>query len=88
MHCLGITVENYSNDVKIDGIEGESTDSKHSGWIEAINFSLVHFRKSLSRQAVPAAPLPNANIKPFTFVKQVDSSSLKRFQRLHRVNPF
>ena len=25
--------------VKIDGIEGESTDSKHSGWIEAIAFS-------------------------------------------------
>ncbi len=24
--------------VKIDGIEGESTDSNHSGWIEALSY--------------------------------------------------
>jgi len=24
--------------VKIDGIEGESTDEKHQGWIEALYF--------------------------------------------------
>ena len=25
--------------VKIDGIEGESTDEKHAGWIEVISYN-------------------------------------------------
>lgn len=67
--------------VKVDGIEGESTDSKHSGWIEAINFS-AGASQAVSNTASSAggATAERTDIKPFTFTKQVDSSSPKLFQ--------
>jgi len=67
--------------VKIDGIEGESTDSKHSGWIEAINFSAGASQKvSTTASSSGGGTGERTDIKPFTFTKQVDSSSPKLFQ--------
>ena len=67
--------------VKIDGIEGESTDKKHTGWIEAINFSSgVSQKVSSTASSVGGATAERADIKPFTFIKLVDSSSPKLFQ--------
>jgi len=67
--------------VQIDGIEGESTDSQHSGWIEAINFSIGASQEvSKTASSAGGATAERADIKPFTFTKQVDSSSPKLFQ--------
>ncbi len=67
--------------VKIDGIEGESTDSKHSGWIEALNYSAGASQTvSTTASSSGGATGERADIKPFTFTKQVDSSSPKLFQ--------
>lgn len=71
----------FDSYVKIDGIEGESTDSKHSGWIEAIHFSAgVSQTVSVTASSAGGAATGRADIRPFTFSKQVDSSSPKLFQ--------
>ena len=67
--------------VQIDGIEGESTDSKHAGWIEAINFSAGATQKvSATASSAGGATAERVDIRPFTFTKQVDSSTPKLFQ--------
>jgi type VI secretion system secreted protein Hcp len=67
--------------VNIDGIEGESTDSKHSGWIEALNYSAGASQTvSTTASSAGGAAGERTDIKPFTFTKQVDSSSPKLFQ--------
>ncbi|MEJ2157465.1 MAG: type VI secretion system tube protein Hcp [Desulfobacteraceae bacterium] len=67
--------------VKIDGIEAESSDSQHSGWIEAIDFSIgASQHVSMTASSAGGATAERADIKPFTFTKQVDSSSPKLFQ--------
>jgi type VI secretion system secreted protein Hcp len=67
--------------VKIDGIEGESADSKHSGWIEAIDYNAgVSQTVSTTASSAGGATAERADVKPFTFTKQIDSSSPKLFQ--------
>ena len=67
--------------VQIDGIEGESTDSKHSGWIEATNYNTgVSQKVSTTASSAGGATAERADIKSFTFTKQIDSSSPKLFQ--------
>ena len=67
--------------VKIDGIEGESTDSKHSGWIEATQYKAGASQKvSSTASSAGGATTGRADVKPFTFTKQVDGSSPKLFQ--------
>jgi len=71
----------FDSFVKISGIEGESTDSKHSGWIETISFSAGASQKiSTTASSAGGATAERADIKPFTFTKQADSSSPKLFQ--------
>lgn len=71
----------FDSYVKIDGIEGESTDSKHSGWIEAIHFSAgVSQTVSITASSAGGATTGRADVRPFTFFKEVDSSSPKLFQ--------
>ncbi len=71
----------FDSYVKIDGIEGESTDSKHSGWIEAIHFSAgVSQTVSITASSAGGATTGRPDIRPVTFCKQVDSSSPKLFQ--------
>lgn len=67
--------------VKIDGIEGESTDSKHSGWIEATQYKAGASQKvSSTVSSAGGATTGRVDVKPFTFTKQVDGSSPKLFQ--------
>ena len=67
--------------VKFDGINGESTDSKHSGWIEAIQYNTGASQKvSSTASSAGGASSERTNVRPFTFTKQVDSSSPKLFQ--------
>ncbi len=67
--------------VKIEGIEGESSDSKHTGWIEALNFSCGATQEvSFTASSAGGATAERVDIKPFTFTKQVDSSTPKLFQ--------
>lgn len=67
--------------VKIHGIAGESSDSQHSGWIEAIHFSIGASQKvSITASSAGGATAGRTEIMPFTFTKQVDSSTPKLFQ--------
>jgi type VI secretion system secreted protein Hcp len=62
----------------IDGIEGESTDDKHSGWIEAINCG-VGLKQAVSRTASSAggATAERAGFQDFNFTKLLDKASPK-----------
>jgi type VI secretion system secreted protein Hcp len=74
----GVSIMSFDAFVQIDGIDGESTDSKHSGWIEALNFSAGASQAvSTTASSAGGATAERANIKPFLFTKQVDSSSPK-----------
>ncbi len=48
--------------IKIDGIDGESTDEKHSDWIEVIKFGPGVKQKISITPAVPAAQAQGAPI--------------------------
>lgn len=62
--------------IKIDGIEGESTDDKHQGWIEVISYS-SGLTQSVSTTASSSggASAERANFHDFTFTKQLDIAS-------------
>lgn len=62
--------------LKIVGIEGESTDSKHKGWIELIRYS-SDMSQTVSRTASSAggASTGRVNINCFGFTKLLDKTS-------------
>jgi len=62
--------------IKISGIEGESTDEKHSGWIEILSCD-VKISQKISETASSAggASAERAELSDFSFVKQIDSAS-------------
>jgi len=64
--------------ISVDGIEGESTDDKHSGWIEVPSCD-VRVSQKISNTAICAggASAERADFADFSFVKQIDSSSPK-----------
>lgn len=64
--------------VKIDGIEGESTDDKHQGWIEVIDYE-TGVKQTVSRTASSAggASAERADFDTFSVVKMLDKSSPK-----------
>jgi type VI secretion system secreted protein Hcp len=64
--------------IKIDGIEGESTDDKHQGWIEVLYFK-TEIKQKISSTASSAggASAERANFKDFIFTKQLDKASPK-----------
>jgi type VI secretion system secreted protein Hcp len=64
--------------IKIDGIEGESTDDKHAGWIEMATFG-TGLSQSVSSTASSAggASAERADFQDFTFTKQLDKASPK-----------
>lgn len=64
--------------IKIDGIEGESTDDKHAGWIEAISYDTgVSQRSSTTASSVGGASAERADFQDFSFTKQLDKASPK-----------
>lgn len=68
----------FDSFVQIDGIEGESTDSKHSGWIEIATYSHHIIQKSsATASSVGGASAERADFGDFVFTKMVDKSSPK-----------
>jgi type VI secretion system secreted protein Hcp len=62
--------------LKIDGIKGDSTDSKHKDWIEVISFDHGIYQAtggSASAQGVHTGG--RADHKDFTLIKRLDSAS-------------
>ena len=67
--------------IKIDGIEGESTDSKHSGWIEATGCDMeIHQPVSETASSAGGAGAGRANFSDFSFSKLLDKASPKLAQ--------
>jgi type VI secretion system secreted protein Hcp len=68
----------YDAFLKIHGIEGESTDSRHPGWIEILNYDL-DIRQTVSRTAGSAggAGAVRADFSVFGFTKLLDKASPK-----------
>ncbi len=64
--------------IKIDGIDGESTDDKYPGWIEAIYFD-TGLRQKISPTVSSAggASVGRADFDDFFFSKQFDKASPK-----------
>jgi type VI secretion system secreted protein Hcp len=62
--------------MKIDGIEGESTDQKHTGWIEVLDFDFSIAQK-VSRTACSAggASAERSDFSEFAITKMLDKSS-------------
>lgn len=64
--------------IKIEGIEGESTDSRHSGWIEAVNYDLSLSQKvSSTASSAGGASAERTDFSVFSFSKQIDKASPK-----------
>lgn len=66
--------------LKIDGIEGESTDDRHSGWIEIATYNHGVVQKtSATASSAGGAGSERSNFGDFMFTKQADRSSPKIF---------
>jgi type VI secretion system secreted protein Hcp len=66
--------------IKIDGIPGESTDSKHKDWIEILSYTWgVEQLHAGSRSQAGAASSQRCDHKDFTFVHALDKASPKLF---------
>jgi type VI secretion system secreted protein Hcp len=64
--------------VKIDGIEGESTDAKHQGWIELVRFGIgVKQTISSTVSSAGGASAERADFSDFILRKYLDKSSPK-----------
>jgi type VI secretion system secreted protein Hcp len=64
--------------MKIDGIEGESTDDKHSGWIEITSFDTgVTQRSSATASSVGGASSERADFNDFVIAKELDKATPK-----------
>lgn len=62
--------------MKIDGIDGESTDEKHSGWIEVLGFDFCIAQKvSRTASTEGGASSERADFSEFTITKMLDKSS-------------
>jgi type VI secretion system secreted protein Hcp len=62
--------------VQIPGIEGESTDGKHPGWIEVITFdSGIRQKTSSTASNAGGASSERTDLKALTFSKLVDKAS-------------
>jgi type VI secretion system secreted protein Hcp len=62
--------------IKIDGIEGESMDERHAGWIEIQSYDL-DINQPVARTASSAggAGAERADFSPFGFTKLLDKAS-------------
>ena len=64
--------------IKIDGIDGESTDAKHADWIEIISFNCgVDQKASATASSVGGASAERADFDKFAFSKLLDKASPK-----------
>jgi len=63
--------------LKLDGIPGESTDSKHKEWIEVVSFSHGVEQEGSSRSGGGESTVGRAHFSDFCVVKRLDKSSPK-----------
>jgi type VI secretion system Hcp family effector len=67
--------------IKIDGIDAESQDSRHNGWIEIVAYNFgVNQSTSASASSNGGAGSGRATLTDFTFSKRLDSSSARLFE--------
>ncbi|MCO6465937.1 MAG: type VI secretion system tube protein Hcp [Bradyrhizobiaceae bacterium] len=79
--CVGLcSTSAFATDffLKIDGVDGESSDQEHKGWIEVQSWSW-----GVSNTSTPQTGLPTGKRqhKPMTIVKQLDKSSPQLYLR-------
>ena len=69
------------NFLKIDGIEGESTDDKHKNWIEILsyNWGVSQQSSGADRSATGAGSSSRADFQDLSIVKTMDKASPKIF---------
>jgi type VI secretion system secreted protein Hcp len=68
----------FDSFIKIDGIEGESTDDKHAGWIEMISFNPgLNQKTSATASSAGGGSSERADFQDFSFTKQLDKASPK-----------
>lgn len=66
--------------LKIEGIEGESTDDKHKGEVEVLSYSWgATQRASASASSAGSITSERADFHPFTIVKALDKASPKLY---------
>ncbi len=64
--------------IRIEGIEGESTDDKHLGWIQVEDYHLsVNQRVSKTASSAGGASAERANFSELTFTKLLDKATPK-----------
>ena len=63
--------------LKLDGIDGESTDSKHKDWIEVLSYSHAVEQEGASRSGGGQGTVGRANFSDFSVVKYIDKASPK-----------
>jgi type VI secretion system secreted protein Hcp len=67
--------------IRFDGIEGESTDSKHDGWIEIISYDLdIGQRVSRTASSAGGATAERADFSDLCFSKLLDKATPKLTQ--------
>lgn len=66
----------YDGFIKIEGIEGESSDAKHVGWIEVTSYGVAHVQNiSSTASSAGGASAERADFSEFTFSKFIDKAS-------------
>jgi type VI secretion system secreted protein Hcp len=64
--------------LKVETVDGESTDEKHSNWIEVLSYSWgVDQPQSSSASSHGSLSAERANFHPFVVVKAIDKASAK-----------
>ncbi|MGI0041573.1 MAG: Hcp family type VI secretion system effector [Nitrosopumilaceae archaeon] len=63
--------------LKLEGVEGESTDSTHYGWIKIESFS---FESHIARDSTTGLSTGKVSMSPFTVTKYFDKASPKLFE--------
>lgn len=67
--------------LRLEGIDGESTDARHTGWIEVSSFQLDQLRRSSEiGSATGGAGAGKVTFHDISFTKKVDKASPKLFQ--------
>ena len=66
----------YDVFIKIDGIEGESSDAKHAGWIEVTSYGVAYSQNiSSAPSSAGGKSAERADFSDFTFSKFIDKAS-------------
>ena len=73
-----MAVEDYF--LKLDGIDGESSDSKHSKEVELISFHFKAFQAGTTGSATGGGGKGRVKLDDLTVMKKVDKASPKLFQ--------